>query len=308
VATVGGAVVGCVAVCEVETSSGAGLELRRLAVASHLRRRGVGAALLRAALAFAAPTLPGAPAPSASRTLHLTSLDGRFVPAAAPACALYEKMGFVRTQSRESGGGGPNAVPMCDYELAADEDGPAARRAESAPTNASSLTTRAASAASSHCLATVHHRTVLKTLAKVRQDAHNAALEADGAVCPDWLLPSCLELYSKEIQPRASRVRSRRGVLCVSLDRAWKVVSRQPAALLLEFGVFKGGDIAVLAKAVAAKSEVSVGFKTFFRLQYLCSQLLSRALPPTDRGVPRLRLLPGTPGAVGDGTDRRRRR
>ena len=57
-----------------------------------------------------------------------------------------------------------------------------------------------------------------------------------------WLLPSCVELAGT-IRATAARAKTRRGVLSYSLDRAWKLKRRHPAALVLEFGVFKGGDM-----------------------------------------------------------------
>ena len=68
-----------------------------------------------------------------------------------------------------------------------------------------------------------------------------------------WLLPSSLPLFP-QITSTATRVKTRRGVLSYSVDRAWPLRRRHPNALVLEFGVFRGGDITFLAKTVSKKS------------------------------------------------------
>ena len=54
-------------------------------------------------------------------------------------------------------------------------------------------------------------------------------------------------------------MKNRRGVLSFSLDRAWKLKRKSPTSLLLEFGVYKGGDIVFLARAAGRKPKIEGG-------------------------------------------------
>lgn len=94
------------------------------------------------------------------------------------------------------------------------------------------------------------YRDVLDELAICRKEAHASSAGPGG---PTWLLPSCFQLFEEHIKPSAARVRNRSGLLHFSLDRAWKLKKKFPESLLLEFGVYRGGDISYLAAAVSRK-------------------------------------------------------
>lgn len=98
-----------------------------------------------------------------------------------------------------------------------------------------------------------HYCAILASLAVARAQDVQALDAAAAASLAAWLLPSCRDLFVALQADGASRVRTRRGALHFSLDRAWRLKRQHPGALILEFGVFKGGDLAYLAKAVAAK-------------------------------------------------------
>jgi hypothetical protein len=98
-----------------------------------------------------------------------------------------------------------------------------------------------------------HHCAILASLAVARAEDVRALDAVAAASLEAWLLPSCRAMFAALQASGASRVRTRRGVLHFSLDRAWRLKRQHPGALILEFGVFKGGDLAYLAKAVATK-------------------------------------------------------
>jgi hypothetical protein len=70
-----------------------------------------------------------------------------------------------------------------------------------------------------------------------------------------WLRPSCVHLYSSQIMPTATRIKKRGGVLRFSVNHAWPVKEKYPNAQFLEFGVYQGKDVALIASFITEKEK-----------------------------------------------------
>ena len=88
---------------------------------------------------------------------------------------------------------------------------------------------------------------------------------------PLWMHPSSESTYVDCIVPTAQRIRNRRGVIQVSVDASWPLARRMGLqnCLFLEFGVFQGRDIGVIAGKLRGKHSDSLeppvvhGFDSF---------------------------------------------
>jgi ribosomal protein S18 acetylase RimI-like enzyme len=116
-----GRVVGCVAVAQDATPPAVmAVELRRLAVHPAYRRRGLGQKLVQTAVAHVRAAAEARAAGACK--VRLTCLSGAAVPAAAAACALYVRLGFVLLREYSNGLGSSSRAEntgavMCDFEL-----------------------------------------------------------------------------------------------------------------------------------------------------------------------------------------------
>ena len=90
-----------------------------------------------------------------------------------------------------------------------------------------------------------------------------AATETPQTPTPSWIHPSAASFYASDaLRKTAQRVKTRRGVLNVALDRAWRGRGRgrgRGLLLWLEFGVWKGDDIAHIASWLREKHRRSGG-------------------------------------------------
>ena len=90
-----------------------------------------------------------------------------------------------------------------------------------------------------------------------------AATETPQTPTPSWIHPSAASFYASDaLRKTAQRVKTRRGVLNVALDRAWRGRGRgrgRGHLLWLEFGVWKGDDIAHIASWLREKHRRSGG-------------------------------------------------
>jgi hypothetical protein len=93
--------------------------------------------------------------------------------------------------------------------------------------------------------------------------ARMAATETPQTPTPSWIHPSAASFYASDaLRKTAQRVKTRRGVLNVALDRAWRGRGRgrgRGHLLWLEFGVWKGDDIAHIASWLREKHRRSGG-------------------------------------------------